>query len=448
MNTSAESPSLPKPELKRVLSGVFGIAAVLGTMIGLGILRTPGEIATIVNDPWLFTALWLLGGIFVLMSVGVAAELVGMTPRSGGVYVLVRRAFGRYPGFVIGWVDWLSFTATIALKAAVVVEYISLLVPFEDVYRPAVAILVTSVFALVQLRGVLLSARVQEVAAACMAMIVIGFTLALLLGNGAPEMALQEPLDSSLAGWGLVAAAIIFTYDGWLYACYFGGEIKGGGGEVARSCVRGVVAVFILYIGLMAALAFSVPLSNLVGEDLALATALELAVSPAAATTVVVAAILILLAHQNVSYLAGSRVLYALSADHLGIDSAARVGKRGNPVIAVLITWFVSVGLILVGGFEFLLTLNVFLFIVLYVVLIAGVALLRRKRPDADRPFRAWGHPLTTVVCLVGWMAMSLFQAYTAPETAGYALIMIAVSLPVYLWLKRVRHLDNRDSIE
>lgn len=442
LSAASEVPTAGNPGLKRVLSGTFGIAAVMGTMIGLGILRTPGEIAATINDPWVFTGLWFLGGIFVLMSVGVAAELVGMTPRSGGIYVLVRRAFGRYPGFVIGWVDWLSFTATIALKAAVVVEYIDLLIAFPDAYRPALAILVTSTFAALQLRGVLLSARVQEIAAACIAIIVIGFTLALLLGNGAAESALEVPLDTSLAAWGLVAAAIIFTYDGWLYACYFGGEIKGGGGAVARSCIRGVVAVFVLYMGLMSVLAFNVPLSNLVGEDLALAKAVELAISPGVATLVIVAAVLILLAHQNVTYLAGSRVLYALSADHLGIDSASRVGTRGNPVIAVLITWMVSVGLILVGGFEFLLTLNVFFYVVLYVVIIAGVALLRSKRPDAERPYKAWGHPLTTVICVVGWSALTLFQAVTAPETALYAIIMIAVSLPVYLWLKRVRHLQ------
>ncbi len=426
-----------------MLSGSFGVAAVLGTMIGLGILRTPGEIATVINDPWLYTALWVLGGLFVLLSVGVAAELVGMTPRSGGVYVLVRHAFGPYPGFVIGWVDWLSFCATIALKAAVVVEYISLLLPFDDAYRPAFAVVVTSFFAFLQLFGVMLTARIQQVAAASMAIVVLGFTLALVLGSGVDTTLTVAPLDSSIAGWGLVAAAVIFTYDGWLYACYFGGEIRGGGGAVARSCIRAVLMVFVLYVALMAALAFSVPLNQLVGEDLALARALELAISPAAATLVVVAAILILLAHQNMTYLAGSRVLYALSTDHLGIDRAATVGKRGNPVAAVLISWLVSVGLILVGGFNFLLHLCVFFFVILYVALIAGVAVLRKKEPESERPYRAWGHPFTTIGVLLGWIVITVFQAVSAPETAVYALALIAFSAPVYSWLKRVRHLQK-----
>jgi len=415
----------------------------MGAMIGLGILRTPGEIATVVTDPWTYTALWVVGGLFVLMSTGVAAELVGMTPRSGGNYVLVRQAFGTYPGFLIGWVDWLSFCGNIALKATVLVEYLNLLLPFHASLRIGVSILITTIFAALQLRGVLLTARVQQIAAAAMAAIVVGFTLALLFGHPVLAADLSAPANSSLAGWGLVAAAVIFTYDGWLGACYFGGEIKGGGGEVARACVRAVIMVFVLYVGLMAALAFSVPLAALAGEDLALATALDLAVSPVAATIVAVAAILILLAHQNLHYMAGPRVLYALSTDRLGADRAAAVGSRGNPVFAVLLTWMVSVGLILIGGFEFLLNLCVFFFIFLYVALIAGVAILRRKEPDADRPFRAWGHPVSTAVCLLGWLGITVFQALSAPETALYAAIMVAVSLPAYLWLRKVRHLDE-----
>ena len=105
------------PQLKRVLSKSFALSACVGGIIGLGILRTPGEIAAVFPDPVTYVALWLLGGLFALMSISVIAELVGVTPRSGGVYVLIKRAFGPYPGFLIGWTDWLSFGATLALKA-------------------------------------------------------------------------------------------------------------------------------------------------------------------------------------------------------------------------------------------------------------------------------------------------------------------------------------------
>ena len=430
---STAADTTPGSGLRRALGTGFAISAVLGTIIGLGILRTPGEIAAVFPDPLLFTMLWVVGGIFVLMSAGVACELVGMTPRSGGPYMLVRRAFGTYPGFVIGWVDWLSFTANIALKSVVLAEYVALLMPLSTAGRTLLAVVVTTVFAGLQLRGVALGARIQQIAAACMALTVIGFTLALLFSGSEP--AAPPPLlsDPDTAAYALVAAAIIFTYDGWLGVSYFGGEIIGGGRAVALACLRAVLMVFVLYVGLMAALAFSVPLSQLAGEELALSAALEMAVSPAASMIVLLAAIMILLAHQNLQYMAGSRVMYALSHDKLGVDRAAVVATRGNPVFAVLLTWGVVVGLIAVGGFEFLLHLSVFFFVILYVVLLAGVVILRSREPAADRPYRAWGHPWTTTFCLLGWTAVSVFQAVSEPDTAVYALAMIAVSLPAYL---------------
>ena len=89
--------------LTRNLPSRFVLAVVVGGIIGLGILRGPGEIAEIIPDPFLYLALWLLVGLFVLLTTAVTAELVGMTQRSGGTYSLIRRAFGPYPGFVIGW---------------------------------------------------------------------------------------------------------------------------------------------------------------------------------------------------------------------------------------------------------------------------------------------------------------------------------------------------------
>jgi len=108
---------------KRILGAGFSLAITIGGIIGLGILRTPGEIANVVTNPFIFVLLWVVGGLFALLTANVVAELVGMTPRSGGSYAMVRRAYGPFPGFVMGWVDWLCYTAEIAMKAVVVTEF-------------------------------------------------------------------------------------------------------------------------------------------------------------------------------------------------------------------------------------------------------------------------------------------------------------------------------------
>ena len=424
--------------LTQALPGKFVLAVTVGGVIGLGILRGPGEIAEVIPDPFFYLALWLLGGLFVLLTTAVCAELVGITPRSGGAYSLIRHAYGPYAGFVIGWVDWLSFAADIALKAVVILEFAAILFPETAAWRTSLSIIVTTIFAALQLRGIALSAMIQEFATATIGLVVVGLALLLFfVATPAISSTVSMPAKTGLRDWSLVIAAIIFTYDGWLYASYFSGEIKGGGGAVARSSIKAIAIVIALYMLLNVALVQSTGLTALAGSELALAHALELAVSPAASSVVVVAAILILLSHQNLAYMGGPRILHALAVDGLAVQRAQKVGKGGNPTFAVLVTWMLSVGLVFIGGFEFLLLLSVFFYVPLYLALIVGVLILRKHEPETERPYRAWGHPYSTVVCLIGWTLITLFQAYAERETALYAVAMVAVSWPVYQYLVR-----------
>jgi len=426
---------------RRILSSGFTLAVTVGGIVGLGILRTPGEVAAVAPDPLMFVSLWVLSGLFILLSAIVVVELVGMTPRSGGTYALVRRAYGPFPGFVIGWVDWLSFVGDIALKAVVITEFAALLIPAMGRWQTLLAIMVSSVFAMLQLGGIALGAKIQQIAATALALIVVGFTLTLVFAEsavGGSATAVPHAV-TGIGAWSLVIASIIYTYDGWTYAAYFSGEIKGGGGAVARGCIKGTVIVILLYVILVAALAWKVPLASLAGKELALASALEMAVSPLASTVVLVVAIVILLAHQNLLYLSTPRILQAMAADGLAVRRAGEISKGGNPIFAVFLSWGLSVGLIMIGGFEFLLHLSVFFYLFIYVVVIVGVIILRSRQPDADRPYRAWGHPWSTYSCLVGWLFISLFQAVVEIHTAAYAAIMVAISWPVYRALVRSR---------
>ncbi len=304
--------------------------------------------------------------------------------------------------------------------------------------------MVSSVFAALQLRSIALGAKIQEIAAAAMALIVVGFTLALVFAKSAVSSDATSVPDAAngLGAWSLVIASIVYTYDGWSNAAYFSGETKSGSGAVARACIKGLIIVILLYLFLLAALAWKVPLSSLAGKELALASALEMVVSPLASTVVLVATIMILLAHQNLMYMGTPRVLQALADDGLAVRQAGKISKGGNPIFAVLLTWGLSVGLIMIGGFEFLLHLLIFFYLFIYVVLIVGVIILRSRQPDADRPYRAWGHPWSTYICLLGWLLIGLYDAVAEIETAGYAVIMVAISWPVYRVLVRSGRTD------
>jgi APA family basic amino acid/polyamine antiporter len=438
---------MAQQQLKRILGKGFSIAACMGTIIGLGILRTPGEIATTIHDPVIYMALWIGGGVMVLLSLAVAAELLATTPRSGGMYALIAHAYGPYPGFLIGWTDWVANGASGALKSVVLMEYLALINPdFRPFITPG-AMFISTCFAALQLGGVRTGGNVYQAAAAGIGVIMLVIVAAIFYGGPATGSgaAIAGPATETvgIAAYGMVAASIAFTYDGWMGASYFGGEIKGGGRMTALGSIRGLLIVIFLYIVLNLALVMNIPLSSLSGHDLALAGALEILFGPVAGMMIVWFAVFILLAHHNVQYMLGTRILYALSVDDLGTDRATTVSEKGTPTGSLLFNWILMIALILIGGFEFLLSMAALLFIVMYVAVMLGVFRLRRQEPDIERPYMAWGFPVSGVICAVFWTAVALFVALTDLRSSAYSLGLVAISIPAFLWLKSRRHLGE-----
>lgn len=433
-------------QLKRLLGRGFSIAVCIGTIIGLGILRTPGEIAGVVQDPWLYMALWAGGGMFVLLSTLVASELIALTPRSGGPYVLVAGAFGPYPGFLLGWTDWAANCAAASLKAVVFMEFLALLLPWMRPWTVPGALLLNGAFALLQLAGVRISGAVLQVAAAAFGIILFAFSVALLFGSAsAPSAAFEIPahLGEGWTPFGIVAASIVFTYDGWVSASYYSGEVNGGARASALGSIRGVLIVIVLYLLLNGLLVASVPMAALRGQELALAGALDYLFGGGAGLYVTLAALFILMFHQNVQYMAASRVLYALSVDGLGTKRATSVSDLGTPTGAVLASWALMSALILAGGFAFLLNLSALLFIAGYVALMLGVWRMRRLAPERERPVRAWGYPASMVLCAAGWISVGLFVGLMDLQSAAWTIVLAAVSAPVFLLLRHRRRLRS-----
>jgi len=160
--TTAPAARATSRRLLPVLGIGFGLAVTVGNSIGAGILRAPGEVAGHLPVTWLYLAAWVLGGLYALLGAIQLAELGAMIPRSGGQYVFSRYALGEYPGFIVGWSDWISTCGTTAAVSIVIGEYTSALFP-GGAPPTAVALFVTIFFALLQWRGVKWGSRTQEI---------------------------------------------------------------------------------------------------------------------------------------------------------------------------------------------------------------------------------------------------------------------------------------------
>src|ERR687886_401094 len=233
--------------LLRVLGVVFGMAVTVGITIGMGILRTPGDVAKQLPNVWLFLGVWALGGLYALLGTVSVAELGTMIPRSGGWYVFVSRALGEYPAFVVGWSDWLSTCGTVAIVALVIGEYAETLVPALAGRREWVASAAALAFALLQWRGVRWGSRSQELTSLLKTLAFAVLIAACFAYGGRPaEGAGAAPGLPPAAG--LALQGVIYTYDGWYSTVYFGEEVRDTARSVPRAMIGSVLLVILIYL--------------------------------------------------------------------------------------------------------------------------------------------------------------------------------------------------------
>src|SRR5437667_425922 len=275
MKHTVKATQAPEPgTLLRVLGVGFGLAVTIGGTIGMGILRTPGEVAKQLPTPTLFIGIWIVGGVYALLGAISVAELGAMIPRSGGFYVFAHRALGNYAGFVVGWSDWLSTCATIAVISMVVGEYTGVLYPSLANRTKAIALVTALLFALLQWRGVRWGSFTQNLTSLLKVLAFAAFVLFAFLYRPAAAAAVTTNLAAPhrfalLAALIIALQGVLYTYDGWYGVIYFGEELRNPKRDVAVSMFGGVLSIIAIYVLVNLALLRVQPLSQIAGENLA-----------------------------------------------------------------------------------------------------------------------------------------------------------------------------------
>jgi basic amino acid/polyamine antiporter, APA family len=450
----AEAGAAGQGQLLRVLGVVFGMAVTVGITIGMGILRTPGEVAAQLPALWLFVGVWALGGLYALLGTVSVAELGTMIPRSGGWYVFVRRALGEYPAFVVGWSDWLSTCGTVAIVALVLGEYAETLVPALAGRKEWVASAVTVGFAVLQWRGVRWGSRSQELTSLLKTLAFATLIAACFILGGrangqdaaAAAPTAPTPVPAGLAlltAFVLALQGVIYTYDGWYSTIYFGEEVRDSARAVPRAMIGSTLLVTAVYLLFNIALVYVLPLERLAGQKLAAGAAAGVIFGERGGVIIAWVAIVSLLASVNGNTMTAPRVIYAMGRDRLFWRGATRVNRGGTPTTSLALSTAAAVLMIVFSGaFERLLAAIAFFFVTDYTLAFLSVFALRRREPDAPRPYRAWGYPVTTGLALLGSVAFIAGAVWSDTENSLYALALLALSYPVYLIVRRLAHTD------
>jgi APA family basic amino acid/polyamine antiporter len=422
--------------LLRILGLSFGLAVTVGNTIGGGILRTPGDIAALLPNPWLFVGIWVVGGLYALLGANALSELGTMLPRSGGQYIFARHAFGEYAGFLVGWIDWISTCASTAAISIVIGESLVSVASLSHGAATPIAMAIVVAFTILLLRGTKLGDHTQRVTSLAKAVALLALVAACFIFAGrAHVVATAAPTPatvSTFAAFMLAAQSVIYTYDGWSGPIYFSEELDDPARQIPRSMFYGLLSVAVIYLLINIAFVNAVPTSALAGSPLAAATVAKALFGGRGELLVRLVVIVSLPSAVNACLLMASRVLYSVSRDGLGVAVATRVNAGGTPVVALLASGAVGLAFLASGTFETIIAIAAFFFVADYSLSFLAVFMLRRREPAASRPYRAVGHPWTTGIVLLGSIGFLVSAVIADQRNSLFALAIVVISYPIF----------------
>jgi APA family basic amino acid/polyamine antiporter len=425
--------------LPRHLGLWSAVAVLVGSTIGSGIFRVPAGVAERLQDPGPVMLAWIIGGAIALFGALTLAELAAALPRSGGVFAYLLEGFGPLPAFLFGWSELTVIRASaLGAIATIFAEYLGYFLEFTSAqvqYVAAAAILVMGALNYV---GVRTAARFMNVITALKYGSLAGLVLlAFTAGDGSLSQltpAWSGGLQLSLLGTALIS--IMWTYDGWADLSFMGGEVKDPGRTLPLALIFGTASIVVVYLLLNFAYIYLVPLPEMAKSPLIAATAAERIRVFAGAGGAVISGVVMVscLGALNGSMMTGPRIFFAMADRGLFFRSIARVSPRyQSPSVAIWFATALGVVYVLFNDFQQLADKFILGIWPFYALAVAAVFVLRRTRPDLERPYRTWGYPVVPMLFLLASVGMVLNALWTDPVNTGVTFGIILCGLPVYL---------------
>ena len=463
MQVQPSSPAAPPIDQDEGLIRAIGLGSavliVVGTVIGSGIFLTTGGMAALIPSASLLLLAWVLGGVLSIAGGLTYAEMGAMFPRSGGVYVFLREAYGPLPAFLYGWSSLLVvISGSIAAVAVGFAEYLSYFVPVFSTSNVVLALPVPwgtfsisagqlvaaasiAVLGAVNYVGVrsgnMLNVVLTAAKVAALAAIPI---MALIGGAVQPAFTPIVPPDTvrPLASFGIAMIAVLWTYESWYYVTYAAGEIRNPQRNVPLALIIGVLLLMGIYVAVNVAYLHALTIDEMKGVTRIAEKAATVLIGAGGASFMALTVVVSTFGCNAAGLIGGPRVLFAMARDGVFLPAAGRVHPRyRTPHIAVAALTAWSVILALSGTYDQLFTYVMFSSILFSVA--AGLALfqLRRTRPDQPRPYVAWGYPIVPALFVLGSAAFVLNTLFEKPVESIVGLGLLVTGVPVYWYSKK-----------
>lgn len=452
--------------LRRGIGRIDAISLVIGSMIGSGIFIVSAESARLLGSPgWLLLA-WVAAGALTLAGALSCAELAAMLPRAGGQYVFFREAYGPLTGFLFGWAMFLVIqTGTIAAVAVAFAKFLGVLAPSvsgEALFRigplsaspvQLVAIAMIVLLTASNATGLRAGTRTQNLFTAAKFAALLALAIAGLLLGGGPDTALFGPVflpAQTLAGEPLVGVGLLvalcaamvgplFSQSAWNNVTFAAEEVDDPGRTLPFALLFGCLIVTTLYVVTNVAYLNSLgffEIAHAPGDRVGTAAAGAL-LGPRGATAVAGAIMVSTFGCVNGLILSGARVSFAMARDGLFFRRLARLNAASVPSNALWLQAAWASLLVMTGTYSQLLKYVISADILLYVLLVVAVIVLRRKRPDWRRPFRAPAYPYLQLLYAAAASLLIVLLLAGNPSTTWPGYLLLLTGIPVYFFWRR-----------
>lgn len=451
----------PGRQLIRGLSVFDATAIVIGTIIGTGVFLKTATMTQIMGSAGWVLVVWIFAGILSLTGALSYAELASMMPNAGGEYVYLREGYGKPIAFLYGWMRfWIGGPGSIAAYAVGSMTFLNSIYNLDFLGGKAFAAVgVILLFTALNCLAVTFGGKIQTALTALKLVMILGLALCLFLI--VPVSVTQSvnhnwniTFDSfpGFAAFGSAMLAALWAYDGWNNLPMVAGEISNPQKNIPRALGLGMLAILVIYLFTNVSYFHVLSVSEIVTSNStkypdALPVATKASLTFLGQSGVVILSLAFVLSAvgaMNGSILTGARVPYAMSKDglflkHLGLLSE----KTAVPVMSILLQGLISIALALSGTFDQLTDYVVFSAWIFYALVTAVVMVLRYKKPDLVRPYKAWGYPVIPIIFIFVAILLLINTVNENPIGSGIGLGLILAGLPVYFIFNRKNQLTG-----
>lgn len=410
------------------------IAIVVANMIGTGVFGSLGFQVAGIPSGFPILVLWLVGGLVSFCGAVCYAELASIFPKSGGEYHLLSKAWNPFIGFLAGWLSvTVGFAAPVAANAALLGGYMGSITGLSPLWF---GIPVVVLVALVHL-GKLSSIGIFQsgFTYAKVALILVLGLLAFILGTAQPVSFLPKEGDGQLiasGGFAISLVYVLYAYTGWNAATYMMDEVRRPEKTVPLALLIGTAFVTVLYVFINLAFLYSTPIEKMAGQAEVGLIAAEAILGPKGGMIMGILISFGLISTISSMTWAGPRVTAAIGRDHARFQILGKLNKNGVPALAVLLQAAIVILLVASATFEQLINYVQALLTISSLMVVIGLVVLRVRRPDLHRPYRAWGYPLTPLI--FGGLSLYVlwFQIQQKTEEFLYGLGTLGLGVVIY----------------